>query len=38
LDEKLKLYAVPKLLIIDKIGYVPVDRHATHLFSSPSEL
>jgi DNA replication protein DnaC len=31
-EEKLKLYAVPKLLIIDEIGYVPVDRHAAHLF------
>jgi DNA replication protein DnaC len=31
-EEKLKHYAVPKLLIIDEIGYVPVDRHAAHLF------
>jgi DNA replication protein DnaC len=31
-EEKLKLYAMPKLLIIDEIGYVPVDRHAAHLF------
>jgi len=23
---------MPKLLIIDEIGYVPVDRHAAHLF------
>lgn len=31
-EEKLKHYAMPKLLIIDEIGYVPVDRHAAHLF------
>jgi IstB-like ATP binding protein len=35
-EEKLKLYAFPKLLIIDEIGNVPVDRHAAHLFSSSS--
>lgn len=31
LEEKLKAYCVPKLLIIDEIGYVPVDQHGAHL-------
>lgn len=31
LDEKLKYYCVPRLLIIDEIGYVPVDIHGAHL-------
>lgn len=31
LEEKLKFYCVPKLLIIDEIGYVPVDVHGAHL-------
>jgi DNA replication protein DnaC len=31
LDEKLKSYTIPKLLIIDEIGYVPVDTHGAHL-------
>ena len=26
LDEKLKVYATPRLLIIDEIGYLPIDR------------
>jgi len=26
LDEKLKLYTTPRLLIIDEIGYLPIDR------------
>lgn len=32
LEEKLKLSCLPKLLIIDEIGYSPVDRHGAHLF------
>lgn len=31
LEEKLKFYCIPKLLIIDEIGYVPVDQHGAHL-------
>jgi len=31
LEERLKFYCVPKLLIIDEIGYVPVDVHGAHL-------
>ncbi len=31
LEEKLKFYCVPRLLIIDEIGYVPVDVHGAHL-------
>lgn len=31
LEEKLKTYCVPKVLIIDEIGYVPVDPHGAHL-------
>lgn len=31
LDEKLKSYCVPRLLVIDEIGYVPVDVHGAHL-------
>ena len=32
LEEKLKLYTVPRLLIIDEIGYLPIDRAGTNLF------
>ena len=32
LEEKLKFYAVPKLLIVDEIGYIPVDRLGANLF------
>ena len=31
LEEKLKQYTMPKILIIDEIGYVPVDPHGAHL-------
>jgi DNA replication protein DnaC len=31
LEDKPKFYCVPKLLIIDEIGYVPVDVHGAHL-------
>ena len=31
LEEKLKQYCMPKVLIIDEIGYVPVDTHGAHL-------
>jgi DNA replication protein DnaC len=31
-EDRLKLYTVPKLLIIDEIGYIPIDRHGAHLF------
>jgi DNA replication protein DnaC len=32
LEDTLKLYTVPQLLIIDEIGYVPVDRNCARLF------
>jgi DNA replication protein DnaC len=32
LEEKLKLYSVPRLLIIDEIGYLPIDRTGANLF------
>jgi DNA replication protein DnaC len=32
LDEKLKALAQPQLLIIDEIGYIPIDRHGANLF------
>jgi DNA replication protein DnaC len=32
LDDKLKLYAVPRLLIVDEIGYLPIDRLGANLF------
>ncbi len=32
LEEKLKLYAVPRLLIIDEIGYLPIERQGANLF------
>ncbi|HLW61159.1 MAG TPA: IS21-like element helper ATPase IstB [bacterium] len=32
LEDKLKFYVIPRLLVIDEIGYVPIDRHAAHLF------
>ncbi len=32
LDEKLKLYTTPRLLIIDEIGYLPIDRLGANLF------
>src|SRR5258705_28528 len=32
LDERLKLYPVPRLLIIDEIGYLPIDRAGANLF------
>lgn len=32
LDEKLKGYTVPRLLIIDEIGYLPIDRLGANLF------
>jgi DNA replication protein DnaC len=28
----LKLYTVPKFLIIDELGAIPIDRHGAHLF------
>jgi DNA replication protein DnaC len=31
-DERLKLYTVPRLLIIDEIGYLPIDRTGANLF------
>ena len=31
LEEKLKAYQAPRLLIIDEIGYVSVDVHGAHL-------
>ena len=32
LDDKLKFYCQPKLLIIDEIGYIPIDRLGANLF------
>ena len=32
LEEKLKSYCIPKVLIIDEIGYLPIDRHGANLF------
>jgi DNA replication protein DnaC len=32
LDEKLKIYSTPRLLIIDEIGYLPIDRLGANLF------
>ena len=32
LEEKLKSYQVPKLLIVDEIGYIPIDRSGANLF------
>ena len=32
LDERLKLYTVPRLLIIDEIGYLPIDQAGANLF------
>src|SRR5712692_7857847 len=32
LDDKLKVYTVPRLLIVDEIGYLPIDRHGANLF------
>ena len=32
IEERLKFLCQPKLLIIDEIGYIPIDRHGAHLF------
>jgi DNA replication protein DnaC len=32
LEDKLKLFTVPRLLIIDEIGYLPIDRVGANLF------
>ena len=32
LDDKLKLYTMPRLLIVDEIGYLPIDRGGANLF------
>ncbi len=32
IEKRLKFYCQPKLLIIDEIGYIPIDRHGAHLF------
>jgi DNA replication protein DnaC len=32
LDEKLKLLAQPQLIILDEIGYIPIDRQGANLF------
>lgn len=32
LEEKLKLYTVPRLLIVDEIGYLPIERQGANLF------
>jgi DNA replication protein DnaC len=32
LDEKLRFYAKPKLLIVDELGYLPFEKRSAHLF------
>ena len=32
LDDKLKVYTAPRLLIIDEIGYLPIERQGANLF------
>src|SRR5262249_9417513 len=32
LDDKLKVYTMPRLLIVDEIGYLPIDRAGANLF------
>jgi DNA replication protein DnaC len=32
LEERLAIYAKPKLLIIDELGYLPFEARAAHLF------
>ena len=32
LDDKLRFYAKPKLLIIDELGYLPFEKRSAHLF------
>jgi DNA replication protein DnaC len=32
LDDRLKMYTMPRLLIIDEIGYLPIDRTGANLF------
>jgi DNA replication protein DnaC len=32
LEDRLKVYTVPRLLIIDEIGYLPIDRTGANLF------
>jgi DNA replication protein DnaC len=32
LEDKLKLYTVPRLLIVDEIGYLPIERQGANLF------
>lgn len=32
LEEKLRVFCQPKLLIVDEIGYLPLDRHGASLF------
>ena len=32
LDDRLKIYTVPRLLIVDEIGYLPIDRTGANLF------
>lgn len=32
IEERLKFYCQYRLLIIDEIGYIPIDRHGAHLF------
>lgn len=31
IEERLKFYCQPELLIVDEIGYIPIDRHGAHL-------
>ena len=32
LEDRLKVYTVPRVLIIDEIGYLPIDRAGANLF------
>jgi DNA replication protein DnaC len=32
LEDKLKAYTVPRLVIVDEIGYLPIDQAGANLF------
>ena len=38
LEDKLRYYGKPKLLIIDELGYLPLERNAAHLACTPVDL
>ena len=37
LEERLTHFAKPKLLIVDELGYLPLETHAGHLFFNPDK-